>query len=77
MVYLSSDRVYPARERLGRRVKALRLERGLSQRKLAMAVGMNNSDLSKMEAGTANFLFDRLERIASALGVEVEDLFTD
>ena len=57
------------------RVKELRKERGLSQEQLAQMAGVSRSQLSEIEteAKPANTL--RLNAIARALGVPVNDLF--
>ena len=57
------------------RIRALRLAAGLSQNLLAEKAGISRSQLSEIEteAKPANTL--RLNSIANALGVKVEDLF--
>ena len=70
-----SNEVHSERRALGARIAQLRAEQGISQRKLALMIGANHSSLGKIEAGRANFMFDKLEKIAEALGVEVRSLF--
>ena len=67
--------MHSERRALGARIAQLRAEQGISQRKLALMIGANHSSLGKIEAGRANFMFDKLEKIAEALGVEVRSLF--
>jgi transcriptional regulator with XRE-family HTH domain len=57
------------------RIRAIRTERGLSQQLLADKAGLSRSQLSEIEneAKPANTL--RLNAIAAALGVEVNELF--
>lgn len=57
------------------KIRALRIAAGLSQQMLAEKAGISRSQLSEIEteAKPANTL--RLNSIASALGVQVEDLF--
>lgn len=62
------------REALGARIRALREAQGLSQRKLALMAGTNQTHLWQIETGRANVGIDLLFRIASALGVNVRDL---
>ena len=57
------------------KIRALRIAAGLSQQMLAEKAGISRSQLSEIEteAKPANTL--RLNSIANALGVQVEDLF--
>ena len=57
------------------KIRALRIASGLSQQMLAEKAGISRSQLSEIEteAKPANTL--RLNAIAAALGVQVEDLF--
>lgn len=63
------------RQALGARIRKLRLNQGISQRKLATMIGANHSTLGLIEAGSVNFKYDKLEKIADALGVSVKTLF--
>lgn len=65
---------YEHREALGRRVRTLREDQGLSQRKLALMAGTNQTHLWQIETGRVNVGIDLLYRIASALGVKVREL---
>ena len=49
-------------------VASARALSGMSQKQLAAAAGMDQSDISKIERGTANPSVSTLERIAGALG---------
>ncbi|WP_417143086.1 helix-turn-helix domain-containing protein [Raoultibacter massiliensis] len=62
-------------KKLGRRIAELRDAEGLSQRKFALMIGMDNSYLSAIEAGERNPKFSTLARIAYALNKTVQDLF--
>jgi transcriptional regulator with XRE-family HTH domain len=57
------------------RIRQLRMERGLSQAKLAVTAGMDPATLNRLEQGKGNPNLKTLERVADALGVEVVDLF--
>ncbi len=63
--------------RLGMRISYLRNKAGLSQSKLAMAVGVHRPTINQIESGRANPQLETLARIAQGIGVEVEDLFKD
>ena len=62
------------RKRLGERIKALREQQGLSQRKLALMIGSNQTHIWQIENGTVNVGLDMLCRLADALEVNVRDL---
>lgn len=62
------------RKRLGERIKALREQQGLSQRKLALMIGSNQTHIWQIENGTVNVGLDILCRLADALEVNVRDL---
>lgn len=68
-----SRRLEP-QEALGRAVRELRLERGLTQRQLARAADMNETWLSHIEAGRPNPAWGTVVRIAAALDVPVSEL---
>ncbi len=61
---------------LGGEIRKLRVARGLSLAELGRAARLDRSDLWRIENGTGprQVGWDRLERLASALGVEVPDL---
>lgn len=62
------------RKRVGVRVKALREQQGLSQRKLALMIGSNQTHIWQIENGNVNVGLDLLCRLADALEVNVCDL---
>ncbi len=59
---------------MGARIKALREQQGLSQRKLALMIGSNQTHIWQIENGTVNVGLDLLCRLADALEVNVRDL---
>ena len=62
------------RKRVGVRVKALREQQGLSQRKLALMIGSNQTHIWQIENGNVNVGLVLLCRLADALEVNVRDL---
>jgi transcriptional regulator with XRE-family HTH domain len=66
----------PIDTELGARVAALREQRGWSQRALAKVLGMNQSVLSRIEAGKRRVSATELEEIAAALDVDLQALFS-
>ena len=59
---------------LGQRIKALRLERGLSQAEVANICGKERQSYQRIELGKVNPTIWYLQHIASALKVELKDL---
>ncbi|MDR1616994.1 MAG: helix-turn-helix domain-containing protein, partial [Syntrophomonadaceae bacterium] len=62
---------------VGRNIKILRAKRGLSQADLAEKVDISINFISNIERGIKYPQPDILSRIASVLGVEVNELFVD
>jgi transcriptional regulator with XRE-family HTH domain len=60
---------------LGRRIRQLREDRGLSLRTVAEAAGVSESFLSQVERGVANPSVASLRRIAVALGESIASFF--
>ena len=57
----------------GNKVRERRVEEGLSQEKLAQAVGISRNYLSQIERGQAtNLSWQVMERLTSVLGLKVE-----
>jgi transcriptional regulator with XRE-family HTH domain len=56
---------------IGRRIRALRLERGLSQTKLGNLVGVTFQQIQKYEKGANRVASGRLQRLSNALGVPI------
>ncbi len=66
-----------ARRILARNVRRLRQARELSQEALADAAALRQAQISEVESGKSNITLDKLQRLASALGVRVADLFEE
>ncbi len=65
-----------ARELLALNVLRLRNERGWSQEALAFEAGLHRTFIAHVERQARNISLDNIERLATALGVEVADLLT-
>ena len=59
---------------IGERIRLARQERGLTQERLAEAVGVTRSAVAQWETGRAGQITGNLSRIASVLDVSVEHL---
>jgi transcriptional regulator with XRE-family HTH domain len=62
---------------VGRRVRALRLEKGMSQTDLGAELGITFQQIQKYEKGTNRIGAGRLQRIAEVLDVPVSVFFAD
>lgn len=61
---------------LGKRVKSLRQDRGLTQERLAERTNLSVNYLSRIERGLENPTLATMLRLAQALKIEPLDLFT-
>ena len=60
------------RERIGARVKALRLMAGLSQDELAQRAGLQRTHIGRIEGGKYSVNIETLQAIAEAFGMTVD-----
>jgi transcriptional regulator with XRE-family HTH domain len=65
------------REQVGRRIREVRRERGLSQEKLAELAGLGRHSVYRVELGTHSGSIDAVLLIAKALGVPPTRFFRD
>ena len=62
------------RVRIGARVRALRIDQGLTARQLAEKTGCSRPHISNIESGRSRATEDQRRAIAAALGIQLEDL---
>ena len=62
---------------LGERVRAQRLELGLSQEALADSAGLHRTYIGGIERGERNVSHDNIWKIADALGIPAPQLLAD
>ena len=60
---------------LGKRVRELRTEKGLSQEGLALACDLDRTYIGGIERGERNVGLVNIQKIAAALGVPLRELF--
>ena len=65
------------RVRLGKRIKSLRLEKGLSQERLANLAEIDRTYFPSIESGKRNVSILILEKIARVLDLSLSDLLKD
>lgn len=63
---------YPNRARIGDRIREIREKKGIAAKDLAKLVGIDPSNLSRIENGKYSIGFDILSRIAMALGKKID-----
>lgn len=61
--------------RLGHRIVELREDRALAQEELAELARVSPRTMQRIEAGEANLSVERLYDVATALSVELQELF--
>ena len=59
----------------GEKIRKIRIERGLSQEKLAFLSGLHRTYVGAIERGERNVSFKNIEKIAKTLKVDLEELF--
>lgn len=62
---------------LGERVRARRQELGLSQEQLSEKAGLDRTYVSSLESGRRNPAFSTLLKLASALEIDLSELFRE
>ena len=61
-------------ERFGLRLREVRRKAGVSQEKLAELAGLHRTYVSSVERGLRNISLENIDRLATALNVEMADL---
>ncbi len=64
-------------EKLGRRVRHFRAEKGWTQEKLAELCGLSSKYIGDMENGKANVTVIVLDKVATALGITAIDILAN
>lgn len=59
----------------GNRVRELRKEKGLSQEKFALAVGLDRTYIASLEAGKRNVSLQNIAKIANGFNMSLAELF--
>ena len=60
--------------KIGRVIKEARIEKGLSQKHLALSIGMKQPDISRIEEGKKNITLFTLIRLCKILGIKRIDI---
>lgn len=62
-------------EDLGKRIRKLRQQTGLSQEKITLKIGMDRTYFASVEAGKRNIAIVNIKKIADGLDVSLSELF--
>ena len=65
------------KQKIGNKIKELRKQKGLSQEKLANLSEIDRTYLPTIEKGERNVSIEILERIATALEINIKDFFDE
>ena len=65
------------KEKMAGRIKDLREERCLTQKDLAYSSNLDRSYIADVERGMRNISIVNIEKIAKALNISIQKLFTD
>ena len=60
---------------LGKKIKQLRMKKGLSQEKFALEIGMDRTYFASVEAGKRNISICNIKKIADGLEMSLSELF--
>ena len=64
-------------QEIGRRLKKIRMQLGLSQRRLAKVSGVANATISQIEAGRLNPTVSMLKKVLDGIPMSMSDFFVD
>ena len=73
---MTDEQKQATRERIGKRIAALRKLAGLSQEQLAERTGLQRTHISRIEAGKYAVTLETIQAIAEALGMTVDIIDT-
>ncbi|MFJ7827606.1 helix-turn-helix domain-containing protein [Psychrobacillus sp. NPDC096623] len=62
---------------VGEKIRNFRKERGLSQEELAHQASLHNTYIGQLERGEKNATIESLYKITNALGITLEELFSN
>lgn len=63
------------KEKIGKRIKELRLDNKLTQEKFAELCGLDRTYITSLERGQRNISIVNLEKITNALNISLRDFF--
>jgi len=72
---MGQDVLLHNRKILADNVKSLREQKKIRREELSLALGFDNSYISKLEKGKINITIDKLSILANYFNIEITDLF--
>lgn len=72
---MGQDILLHNRKILADNVKSLREQKKIRREELSLALGFDNSYISKLEKGKINITIDKLSILANYFNIEITDLF--
>lgn len=64
-----------SRKRIANNVKKLRISKSFKREELSLALGFDNSYISKLEKGRINITIDKLDKIADFFNIDIKEIF--
>lgn len=64
-------------KRFGKTIKKLRVNKGMSQEKFALSIGLDRTYYSSVENGNRNISLINIERISKGLEISLSELFKE
>lgn len=74
---LDNNATLKARKIFARNLKKMRVKQELSQEELADVAGLHRTYVGSVERGERNISIDNMERLASALQINIQDLLNN
>ena len=74
---MSQDNKFSNRELLAKNIIKLRTKRNIRREELSLALGFDNSYISKLEKSEINITIDKLTLIANYFEISIKELFTE
>ena len=74
---MSQDNKFSNREVLAKNIIKLRIKRNIRRGELSLALGFDNSYISKLEKSKINITIDKLTLIANYFEISIKELFTE
>lgn len=65
------------KKKFGKKLKRLRLEKGISQESLALSADLDRTYIPSIEKGERNVSITVVEKLANALNVNISEFFKD
>lgn len=75
IIMIIAKEIRMIKEKVGLRIKKLRIEKGLSQEEFAFRCNLDRTYITSLERGKRNISLTNLEKIAHALDLSLSEFF--